>query len=337
LATRTSPLTKGLNQKIYLRKDGKLQGLIEIPPDLQFAYGREKIVKSLKTVDPHEANRRYALMVAKAEAGFKLLRQGPSSHDFEQFAIWLHGYQAAETAASAERNLVSRYDSMDPYSSIQMGKLLDSQQPEELLATVGWAADSFYRDKLGDEFDGLADVIRGSAGYRQVLRDCALVLKDSWRASREALLGRTVSPPRSPALNAKPEESPDGNRAKAEKGRWRIRRYFEEVYLPRSLGTLGAGAVGVKRQTIALFNELIGDPPLYLVSQSQIADFQAQLKMLPDGRLIGQLRQTMTVKEIVAAQIAGTLTVKRLAAGTINKHVMNVKTILRFASPSYSR
>jgi integrase len=212
-----------------------------------------------------------------------------------------------------------------------MGQRLDTDKPDELAATAGWAADWFYAERLKVKPDDLPDELRASLNYRQVLRECAEVLRDSWRAGREVEAGRTVSPPRYPALNAKPLESNDGNRANDDRAKLSLSRYFDDVYLPAHAGELRTNTFKVKVQSVKLFGDLVGDPPLYLLSRAQLSDFQSSLKLLPDGRLITGPLKDKSLREIVDLQRRGTLKLKRLGAGTITKHVGNIKTIISFA------
>lgn len=326
---RASRKSRKLNPGVYARPDGKLQAKIAIPADVQFAYGRTSVTRSLKTDDPEEANRRHAEMVASFNAGFDLIRRGTASKAFEAFALKLHASQSEVISDRADRG--SFTDGANHYLSPTWRQRLDSDNPEELAATVGWAADWFYAEQLGLDPDDLPRELRESRPYRQVMRECAEVLKDSWRAGVEAAEGRTITPPRYPALKAKADESADGNRALDDRATLPVSRYFEEVYCPASLGELGDTALKNKRQSIDLFTALIGDPAVYLTTRAQVGDFQEALKHLPDGRRVtGDLAKKSKI-ELVAMQRAGTLNLPRLGATTIDKHVQNIKTLLGHA------
>lgn len=332
MALRASRKTRKLNPGVYARPDGKYQAHITIPNDVRFAYGRDKRVISLKTDDPDEANRRHANLIAEHQAAFDLIRRGTASRAFEAFALRLHESQSEVIAADNDRVFKSRLDTAsNVWLSSGIGHRLDTRDPEELAATVGWAADWFYAEQLGVDPDSLPDELRSSIAYRQVLRECAEVLRDSWRAGKEAESGRTVSPPRHPALSARATESPDGNRAKDDRATWPTSRYHEEVYLPGKAGRLADTVIKNKRQTIQLFGELIGDPALFMLTQAQVADFREQLRFLPDGRLAGAATKGKTLREVVELQRSGALQIKRQAAGTIDKHVQNIKAMLAYA------
>lgn len=329
MALRANRKTRKLNPGVYARPDGKYQAHIAIPDDVRFAYGRPKVVLSLKTDDPDVANRRHAEMVARYNAGFELLRRGTASKAFEAFALKLHASQTEVINASADRSLTHGTD--NNYLSPLWREKLDSADPEELAASVGWAADWFYSEQLGLDPDRLPPELQSSRAYRQVMRECAEVLKDSWRAGAEAAEGRTITPPRYPALKAKADESADGNRALDDRATLPVSRYFEEVYCPASLGELGKTALKNKLQSIDLFTALIGDPAVYLTTRAQVGDFQEALKHLPDGRRVTGELADKPKTEIVAMQRAGTLNLPRLGATTIDKHVQNIKTLLGHA------
>jgi len=331
MAFRKSRATRALNRGVHPRPDGKLQAHIPIPSDVRFAYGQDKRVISLRTRDPDVANHRHAIEVANYAAAFDLLRRGSASGEFEAFAVKLHAYQTKEIQRVADVQISSSSDTVNPYTLPAMGRRLDTDKPDELAATAGWAADWFYAERLKVKPDDLPDELRASLNYRQVLRECAEVLRDSWRAGREVEAGRTVSPPRYPALNAKPLESNDGNRANDDRAKLSLSRYFDDVYLPAHAGELRTNTFKVKVQSVKLFGDLVGDPPLYLLSRAQLSDFQSSLKLLPDGRLITGPLKDKSLREIVDLQRRGTLKLKRLGAGTITKHVGNIKTIISFA------
>jgi len=326
MALRASRKSRKLNPGVYARPDGKLQAKIAIPADVQFAYGRTSVTRSLKTDDPDEANRRHAEMVASFNAGFDLIRRGTASKAFESFAMKLHATQSEVIREGADR--VLSWGGTNHYVSPMWRNRLDSDDPEELAATVGWAADWFYAEQLSVDPDDLPRELKESRRYQQVMRECAEVLKDSWRAGAEAAEGRTISPPRYPALKAKPDESADGNRALDDRAALPVSRYFEEVYCPASLGELGKTALKNKRQSIDLFTALIGDPAIYLTTRAQVGDFQEALKHLPDGRRVTGELADKPKTELVAMQRAGTLNLPRLGATTIDKHVQNIKTLL---------
>lgn len=329
MALRASRKTRKLNPGVYARPDGKLQAKIAIPSDVQFAYGRAHVTRSLKTDDADEANRRHAEMVANYNAGFDLIRRGAASKAFEEFARKLHTSQSAVISDRADRT--SFAGGTNHYLSQTWRHRLDSDDPEELAATVGWAADWFYAEQLGLAPEALPSDLRKSRAYRQVLRECAEVLKDSWRAGTEAHEGRTVSSPRYPALAARPDESSDGNRATDDRATWPLSRYHEEVYLPKKAGELEPHTVKTKGQTIRLFNDLIGNPAIYMLTRSQLSDFQTKLKLLPDGRLITGPLKEKSMREIADLQASGALKLKRQSATTIDKHVRNMKALIAFA------
>lgn len=60
-------------------------------------------------------------------------------------------------------------------------------------------------------------------------------------------------------------------------------------------------------------------------------DFQSDLLFLPDQRTIPANLKDKSLREIVNLQKAGSITLKRPAAGTVNKHVSNVKVVLKAA------
>ncbi len=329
MALRASRKSRKLNPGVYERPDGKLQAKIAIPADVQFAYGRTSITRTLKTDDAEEANRRHAEMVANFNAGFDLIRRGTASMAFEAFAMKLHATQSEVIREGAD-HVLSR-GGTNHYLSPMWRNRLDSDDPEELAATVGWAADWFYAEQLGIDPDDLSHELKESRAYRQVMRECAEVLKDSWRAGAEAAQGRTVSPPRYPALKARADESADGNRALDDRATWKLSRYYDEVYCPARSGEIGATTLKNKRQAIELFVALIGDPPLYLTSRSQVSDFQEALKYLPDGRRVTGELADKSLPELVAMQKAGTLKLPRLGVSTIGKHVGTIATLLGHA------
>lgn len=329
MALRASRKTRKLNPGVYARPDGKYQAHIAIPADVRFAYGRDKLVRSLGTDDPDEANRRHAQLVASQNAAFDLLRRGTASTAFELFAAKLHASQTSAINGASDSALVHGWSNQ--FLSATWRQRLDSQDPDELEATVGWAADWFYAEQMGLDPDALPHELRTSLAYRQVMRECAEVLKDSWRAGREAEEGRTVSPPNYPALKQQLGESPDGNRATDDRATWTLSRYHEEVYLPAKTGELVPHTVKGKRHTISLFNDLIGDPAFYMLTRSQISDFQSKLKLLPDARLLTGDLKKKSMKEIADLQASGALNLKRQGAGTIDKHVRNIKAALAYA------
>lgn len=329
MALRASRKTRKLNPGIYARPDGKLQAKIAIPTDVQFAYGRTSVTRSLKTDDPDEANRRHAEMVASFNAGFDLIRRGTASKAFEAFALKLHTSQSEVISDRADRTLFA--GGTNHYLSATWRQRLDSDDPEELEAAVGWAADWFYAEQLGLDPDNLPHELRESRAYRQVLRECAEVLKDSWREGVETAEGRTISPPRYPALKAKPDESADGNRALDDRATWPLSRYCKEVFLPGKATDVRAGTLYDRELAVDIFTKLIGDPPVYLMTRAQISDFQEKLRFLPDGRTITGPLKDRSLKELVELQASGAMKLKRTAAATINKHVSGVCTLLKYA------
>lgn len=329
MALRANRKSRKLNPGVYARPDGRYQAHILIPEDVRFAYGRPKLVLSLKTDDPDEANKRHAEMVANYNAGFDLIRRGTASKAFEAFALKLHASQSDVISDRTDRSLVD--GGANHYLSPTWRARLDSNDPDELEATIGWAADWFYAEQLGLEPDKLPDKLRSSLPYRQVLRECAEVLKDSWRAGREAEEGRAISQPQYPALKAKADESVDGNRALDDRATWPLSRYCEEVFLPGKATDVREGTLYDRQLAVDIFTKLIGDPPIYLLSRAQIGDFQDMLRFLPDGRTItGPLKQK-SLKELVDLQASGALNLKRTAAATINKHVGGLCTLLKYA------
>jgi len=331
MASRKGPLTRRLAPGVYERPDGNMQSRIAIPADLRWAYGRNHRVISLGTRDPQEANKRHARVLAEHEAAFENVRRGTASRAFEAFAIKLHKSQTAEIQRVADEQLGSVNPAANVYTAPSQIKRLGSSDADLLAATVGWAADWFFADTMSVRALDLPDGLRSSLLYRQVLRECAEVLKDSWRAGREAEEGRPVSPPRYPALAQKPDESLDGNRAHHEKATRPLTRYYREVYLPAQEGELARNTAKVKVQSVELFNDLVGDPPLYLLTRAQLNEFQQSLKLLPDGRMVDAGLASRSKRDLVALQRSGATNLKRLAAGTIQKHVSNIKTILAFA------
>lgn len=329
MALRASRKSRKLNPGVYARPDGKLQAKIAIPADVQFAYGRTSVTRSLKTDDPDEANRRHAEMVASFNAGFDLIRRGTASKTFEAFALKLHATQSEVISDRADR--VSFTDGANHYLSPMWRQRLDSDNPEELAATVGWAADWFYAEQLGLDPDDLPRELRESRAYRQVMRECAEILKDSWRAGVEAAEGRTITPPRYPALKSKADESADGNRALDDRATWPLSRYFKEVFLPAKAGQVSEGTLYDRQLAIDVFTKLIGDPPVYLLTRAQLTDFQEKLKLLPDGRTVTGPLKEKSLSELVALQAAGAIKLKRTAAATINKHVGGLGTVLAHA------
>jgi integrase len=329
MALRRTVKSRKLNPGVYARPDGKYQAHIPIPHDVRFAYGHSKVVRSLKTDDPEEANRRHAEMMSQYNAGFDLLRRGTASKAFERFAVRLHESQLDVIRGRADT--ISFKGGANHYLSPTWRERLDSSDPEELAATVGWAADWFYSEQLGLDPDNLPRELRESRTYRQVLRECAEVLKDSWHAGTEAAAGSAISPPRYPALKPKVDESADGNRALDDRGTLPLSRYCKEVFLPSKASDVRAGTIYDRQLAVDIFTKLIGDPPVYLLTLAQITDFQEKLRFLPDGRTItGPLKDT-PLKELVELQAAGTLKLKRTAAATINKHVSGVCTLLAHA------
>ena len=331
MASRKDPVTRRLSPGVYKRPDGNMQSRIVIPPDLRWAYGRTQRVISLGTRDPIEANKRHARKLAEHESAFETVRRGTASRAFEAFARKLHKAQTAEIQRVADEQLTTRNAAPNVYTEPGQGRRLDSADPDLLVATVGWAADWFFADTMDLGVLDLPDELRCSLLYRQVLRECAEVLKDSWRAGREAEVGRPVSPPRYPALAATPDESVDGNRAHHEKATRLLSRYYQEVYLPAQEDDLARNTAKVKVQSVELFNDLVADPPLYLLTRAQLNDFQQSLKLLPDGRVIDASLGSRSKRDLVALQRSGATNLKRLAAGTIQKHISNIKTILAFA------
>lgn len=329
MAIRGSRKTRKLNPGVYPRPDGKYQAHIAIPNDVQFAYARSKIVRSLGTDDPAEANHRHAEMVAQFNAAFDLLRRGTASKAFEAFARELHDAQLDAIDRQADR--IAYKGGTNIYLSPSWRERLDSKNPDELAATVGWAADWFYAKQLGVEPDALSEELRSSLSYRQVMRECAEVLKDSWRLGSDAAEGRVSPPPRYPALKAHSDESPDGNRAIDDRATWPLSRYFREVFLPAKAGQVSEGTLYDRQLAIDVFTKLIGDPPVYLVTRAQLTDFQEKLKLLPDGRTVTGPLKEKTLSELVALQASGAINLKRTAAATINKHVGGIGTVLAHA------
>lgn len=330
MALRSNRKTRKLNPGVYERPDGKLQAKIAIPADVQFAYGRSSVTRSLKTDDAIEANRRHAQMVADFNAGFDLIRRGTASKAFEAFALKLHTAQTDLIEHRSDKVLF--VGGTNYYLSPTWRARLDTTDPEELAATVGWAADWFYAEQLGIEPDDLPSELKSSMAYRQVMRECAEVLKDSWRAGTQATEGHVITPPRYPALQSKTDESADGNRAIDDRATWPLSRYCKEVFLPAKGAEVSAGTVYDRQLAVDVFTKLIGDPPVYMVTRSQLSDFQELLKYVPDGRLLikGPLSEE-PLASIVARQQSGDLSLKRLGAATINKHVQGITTLLGFA------
>lgn len=327
MALRANRKARKLNPGVYARPDGKLQAHLQVPEDVRFAFGGKcKLVRSLGTDDPAQANRAHAQLVAKQEAAYDLLRRGTASKAFEDFARRLH---ASQLDYIDQQNDLAAFDGYATNAFLQQtfGHRLNSTDPGELAATVGWAADWFFAEQTGIDPENLSEDLRASRPYCQVLRECAEVLKDSYRSGREAAEGRTVSPPRHPALAAKPRESADGNKATDERATMTVSDYFEKTYLPAK-AKFGETQIKNLRQTVGLFKELVGDPPLYLLTRAQITDFQELLTFIPDGRMrTGDLAKTPLI-EIVGLQRDGKLNLKRPAATTVDKHVGNIRQLL---------
>lgn len=331
MASRSKRTTRKLNPGVYARPDGNLQAHMAIPADVRFAFGgKSKIVRSLGTSDPAQANRIHAQLVTKQEAAYDLIRKGTASSAFEAFARRLHESQLDYIDEQNDLVSFNGYAS-NPFLQQTFGQRLNSADPEELAATVGWAADWFFAEQTGVDPDDLSPELRASPAYRQVMRECAEVLKDSFRAGREAMEGRTVSPPRYPALRTKPKESEDGNRAKNDRGEMPIMDYHEKIYIPANIEKIEPNTLKVKMQSIALFAELIGNRPVFMITRADVKDFQSDLLFLPDQRTIPANLKDKSLREIVNLQKAGSITLKRPAAGTVNKHVSNVKVVLKAA------
>ncbi|WP_426035660.1 DUF6538 domain-containing protein [Brevundimonas sp. DC300-4] len=331
MPSRTSRVTRKLNPGIYGRPDGKLQAHLKIPADLHFAYGRTKRVVSLETDDPDEANRRHAKEVSKDLVAFESLRRGTASETFEAFARQLHAAQTHEIARVADEQLTAKNPSPNVYTAQSLVARLNTDDPDELAATVGWAADAFFAQQMNLNFSELPDTLLRSAVYRQVLRECAEVLKDSWRAGREIEFGRAVSPPRYPALRSDIGESPDGNRALDPRAAWPFSRYFREVYQPDHRGEIEDGSAKIKEQSVDYFVDLLGDKPVFRVTRADVSEFQGLLRYLPDGRILTGSLKGKSARELVDLQKGGGSSLKRLAAATINRHVGNIKTVLASA------
>lgn len=321
-----------LNAGVYSRPGGRHQAHISIPADVRFAFGRDKVVLSLGTRDPDEANREHAKLRSQYEAAFDAVRRGSNSPEFARFARKLYADQLEHDVRYQDWLDAKHLKMSNPTLEGPYIRALEAEDPDQLAAVAGWAADWFYATQTSDgDPDKLPAELRQSPAYRSVLADCAAILRDAARTGSQRVNGRTETPPRHRLLKRNEEESPDGNRAVADEGRLRLSEYHEKVYLPAKAASLTSGTVEEKKRDIALFNGLMGDPPLYLVQKAHLTGFQAKLRKYPDGRsIVGDL-EDLSPTELYDKILAGQLDLPKAAAGTINKRVRNVKAVLNHA------
>lgn len=171
MASRSKRTTRKLNPGVYARPDGNLQAHMAIPADVRFAFGgKSKIVRSLGTSDPAQANRMHAQLVTKQEAAYDLIRKGTASSAFEAFARRLHESQLDYIDEQNDLVSFNGYAS-NPFLQQTFGQRLNSADPEELAATVGWAADWFFAEQTGVDPHNLPPELRASAAYLNPDRD----------------------------------------------------------------------------------------------------------------------------------------------------------------------
>lgn len=340
MGVRRKAFNRKLNPGVYERSDGRYQARIAIPEDVQFAFrddqGRplQRRVLSLGTHDPDRANREHAKLLAKHETLFDSVRRGAASEEFASFLRHLYERELEQHDHWADL-VATKQAEENPYLRTENAIALQSDDPPELIAVAGWAADSYLAETGNIKQAAISPALRATPSYISLVHRCAQVLRDAWRTGDEKRKGLAVSSPRHVPQPRSPTESRDGNRALDARGRLPLSRYFNEVYLPakateEALG--GESTVKGKRDSLDLFVAHLGDRPLCLITRADITDFQGRLRQFPNRAKLAGDDAKLSVEEIVAALKSGTLTgVALTGAETINKHVRSVKAVLNAA------
>jgi integrase len=336
-----------LGEYVQKRTGGMLELRFPIPTDVSAAFAhsdgraREYVIKSLGTMDFRAGNARADVLrsVLRSQiADVRSAKGSPKLGDFlrtlydQEMALFRQGVDADESARKAAmfgapKASAGRNGEMTAFNRRWQGEALLSTSTDEKRATAGWAADAYFRDWTGQE-------PLDSPEYREVLDQCATTLVDALIAQSDLEAGRPEPVPTSAALAPQPKQSTDGNTATSERGKQRISAYFTNVYVPALLGSIsmkGERTLSGKQLAVRLFSELVGDKPVFLITQSDIWQFCEELEKLPNARDLKGDERGLNARELIKAASAGRITVTPIHAKTVNKHISGIVTLLAHA------
>lgn len=342
------PGNERLGAYVQRRSSGILELRFPIPTDVAPAFAhadgrpRHVLIKSLRTTDVKIANVEADALRTSIRQQIADVRSARVSPRLEDFLRWLYDEEmtGARRSAQAEKDaqtaaLFGRVKSPVSDQSKEMaamnrrwqGDALLSNVAGERMAVAGWAADLYFRKALGRE-------PVDSPEYREVLDKCAATMVDTLIAQHEVAAGRAEPIPTSASLAPPPKQSDDGTTALSERGLQRISSYFEQVYTPfliSSPSMKGARTLSGKQRAVQLFADLIGDKPIYLISQSDMWRFCEEVGLLPDPRSLSGASAKLNARQQLDAMSSGKLQAKQLSPKTVNKHISGIVTLLAHA------
>lgn len=271
-----------LGEYVQRRTGGTLELRFPLPEDVRHAFldggdrPRKQLIRSLGTSDVKLANALADSLRTSIRDQIHRVREMRSSDALGDYLQSLHDSEIADfrrrqqgdeaarrrayfrvRGASAEMAPGAAFFANSRHS--HAGALL-SDNPAEVLAAAGWAANDFYR-RRGEEPDV------ASPEYRIVLEQCAVVLTDAIIGQDALEDGRSEPTPLSEFLRSPTKPGSPGT-ALTDRGRLPISKYFETVYAPVQVGEAGP----VKRRAIGTpYRRPIGTPPFHGSAARRVA------------------------------------------------------------------
>lgn len=338
MGRKRSPENAKLGQHVQRRADGRLELRFPLPEDVQAAFpdrlGRPRrvLIEQLGTTDVALANERADQKRVAIRERIQKVRSLRSSDALNEHLRELFAFERAQFDQERRKAPVSgvgigagpEQTAIGLFTRHHQARALTAESYEERRAAVGWAAD-WYFEKIGQVADPT------SPEYRMVVDECANVLSECIAAQVNAVHGLPELPPLHPALKPMPDASQDGNVAMSQRGRFPIRKYFEECFLKEAKATRGDRTHGGRRQAVDRFVQLVGNKPIYLITKADVWEFHDKLMALPDSRYLSGENKKRSLSELIERRKAGLIDVETLSWKTVNKHLWNLKTVMDHA------
>lgn len=336
-----------LGDHVQRRASGILELRFPIPADAQHAFRDSKgrpqrtVIRSLGTRDHNLANAKADILrtefrnqISKARTTSKV--DGLTDYLVDLYEAELAEFrnQLADTSKQRQRALIApsgedakKLESERIFRS-DYGTALLSEEPDEVAATAGWAADEFFA-RLGVPID------RHAPEYRKVVAACADALADTVIAKAEMEKGLQPPTPLSRVLNKAIERKALPPNALTEEGKLPIKEYFETAYAaagsyPGAPST-GERNISGKRHSVALFAEIMENKPIASITKGDLYKLLEKLLKLPDSRRLSGDLKKLSAGEIIQKVEDGSLKLPPIHPKTVNKHISNLASIVDFA------
>lgn len=327
-----------LGDYVQRRTGGGLELRFPIPPDVRPAFldasgrPRSQIIRSLGTKDIRLANAKADALRASIRADIMKVRQARGSGNLDDFLRNLFDEELAsfqrQSASDAKTVLIrpgsSLLEERQGSRSINTRALL-SANPEERLATAGWAAERYLRLQ-GREPDG-------SPEFQETVDRCANVLAEALIAQNELAAGRAI-PVRTSSLLEKASAQSDLSNSASPRGAYKISEYFKQVYLPAvktAANIRGPNTISGKAQALKLFVDLVGDFQIGSIKKGELWSLHDDLLVLPNSRELQEPHRSLTPREQIDGLKRGEFIASTIHPKTVNRHLSGIKTILDFA------